>query len=104
MTLDRRRFLKASGAAMTAFGSLACGADIIFAESVLDLGGELNIVLPFEVEEFKSIPEKRVLVVDDNLIGTRPEHVARAKALFQAMIQAKLFAGCGSGTCVVRDH
>jgi hypothetical protein len=42
------------------------------------------------VEHFKSIQEKRVLVVDDNLIGTRPEHIARAKALFRAMIQAKL--------------
>lgn len=42
------------------------------------------------VEEFKSIREKRVLVVDDNLIGTRTEHIARAKALFRAMIQAKL--------------
>jgi radical SAM superfamily enzyme YgiQ (UPF0313 family) len=29
-------------------------------------------------------------VVDDNLIGTRPEHVARAKDLFRAMAQAKL--------------
>src|SRR5512142_2163162 len=28
--------------------------------------------------EFKSIREKRVLVVDDNLIGTRSEHIARA--------------------------
>jgi radical SAM superfamily enzyme YgiQ (UPF0313 family) len=42
------------------------------------------------VEEFKSIREKRVLIVDDNLIGTRREHIARAKALFQAMIQAKV--------------
>ena len=42
------------------------------------------------VEEFKSIHEKRVLIVDDNLIGTRPEHIARAKDLFRAMIHAKL--------------
>ncbi len=42
------------------------------------------------VEEFKSIREKHILVVDDNLIGTRREHMARAKALFRAMIQAKL--------------
>jgi len=41
------------------------------------------------VEEFLSIPEKRVLVVDDNLIGTRPEHIARAKSLFRALIKAK---------------
>jgi radical SAM superfamily enzyme YgiQ (UPF0313 family) len=42
------------------------------------------------VREFQSIPEKRVLVVDDNLIGTRPEHIARAKDLFHAMAQANL--------------
>ncbi len=42
------------------------------------------------VREFQLIREKLVLVVDDNLIGTRPEHIARAKDLFRAMIQAKL--------------
>jgi radical SAM superfamily enzyme YgiQ (UPF0313 family) len=40
--------------------------------------------------EFRLIREKRVLVVDDNLIGTRPEHIARAKDLFRAMIAADL--------------
>jgi radical SAM superfamily enzyme YgiQ (UPF0313 family) len=42
------------------------------------------------VREFRSIREKRVLVVDDNLVGTRPEHIARAKDLFRAMAQANL--------------
>jgi radical SAM superfamily enzyme YgiQ (UPF0313 family) len=42
------------------------------------------------VREFRLIHEKRVLVVDDNFVGTRPEHIARAKDLFRAMIQAKL--------------
>jgi radical SAM superfamily enzyme YgiQ (UPF0313 family) len=36
------------------------------------------------------IREKRVLVVDDNLIGTRADHIARAKDLFRAMIRADL--------------
>jgi radical SAM superfamily enzyme YgiQ (UPF0313 family) len=40
------------------------------------------------VEEFKSIPEARVLIVDDNLIGRRPHHVERAKELFRALIEA----------------
>jgi radical SAM superfamily enzyme YgiQ (UPF0313 family) len=40
------------------------------------------------VAEFRLIPERLVLVVDDNLIGTRPEHIDRAKALFRAMIAA----------------
>lgn len=42
------------------------------------------------VREFQSIREKRVLVVDDNLIGTRPEHIARAKDMFRAMVQANV--------------
>jgi radical SAM superfamily enzyme YgiQ (UPF0313 family) len=42
------------------------------------------------VQELQSVPEKRVLVVDDNLIGTRHEHIARAKDLFRAMAQANL--------------
>jgi len=42
------------------------------------------------VREFQSIPENRVLVVDDNLIGTRPEHIARAKDMFRAMAEADL--------------
>jgi radical SAM superfamily enzyme YgiQ (UPF0313 family) len=42
------------------------------------------------VREFQSIREKHVLVVDDNLIGTRREHLSRAKNLFRAMAQANL--------------
>jgi radical SAM superfamily enzyme YgiQ (UPF0313 family) len=46
--------------------------------------------VPDVVREFQSIPDKRVLVVDDNLIGVRPEHIARAKDLFRAMARANL--------------
>lgn len=42
------------------------------------------------VGEFRSIPEKRVLIVDDNLVGTTPQHVARAKDLFRALAAANL--------------
>ncbi len=42
------------------------------------------------VREFAVIREKHVLIVDDNLIGTRADHIARAKDLFRAMIRAKL--------------
>ena len=42
------------------------------------------------IEELKSIPEKWVLVVDDNLIGMSNAHIERAKELFRAMIQADL--------------
>jgi hypothetical protein len=46
--------------------------------------------IPDVVREFKSIREKHVLVVDDNLIGVRRRHIARAKGLFRAMAQANL--------------
>ena len=42
------------------------------------------------VREFQMVPEKRVLVVDDNLIGISPAHISRAKDLFRAMAQANL--------------
>jgi len=42
------------------------------------------------IEELQSIREKWVLVVDDNLIGTNPAHIDRAKELFRAMIRADL--------------
>jgi len=46
--------------------------------------------IPDVVREFQSIHEKHVLVVDDNLIGTRPDHIARAKDLFRALARANL--------------
>ena len=42
------------------------------------------------IQEFESIREKYVLIVDDNLIGTRGDHIARTKELFRAMIRARL--------------
>ena len=42
------------------------------------------------VREFGAIREKHVLIVDDNLVGIRDNHIARTKDLFRAMIRAKL--------------
>jgi radical SAM superfamily enzyme YgiQ (UPF0313 family) len=42
------------------------------------------------IAELKTIREKWILVVDDNLIGTSASHIARAKDLFRAMIAADL--------------
>jgi radical SAM superfamily enzyme YgiQ (UPF0313 family) len=42
------------------------------------------------VREFQQVREKYVLVVDDNLVGTRPEHISRAKELFRALAEANL--------------
>ncbi|MEJ2247657.1 MAG: radical SAM protein, partial [Acidobacteriota bacterium] len=44
--------------------------------------------IPDVVREFKTVREKRILFVDDNLIGTRASHIARAKDLFRSIIQA----------------
>ena len=46
-----RSVLSESGA-LIAYGPLACGADILIAEAVLEMGGELHIVLPFAEEDF----------------------------------------------------
>ena len=42
------------------------------------------------IQEFKLIREKYVLIVDDNIIGTRKDHIVRAKKLFKSMIQADI--------------
>ncbi len=78
-----------------AFGSIqttrGCPLNCSFC-SVSAFNGSRYRHRPIEnvVREFRSIQEKYVLVVDDNLIGTRVEHVARAKDLFRAMIRANL--------------
>ena len=41
------------------FGSLACGADVLFAEALLRRGAELHVVLPFDKDEFKQISVAR---------------------------------------------
>jgi radical SAM superfamily enzyme YgiQ (UPF0313 family) len=46
--------------------------------------------IPDVVREFQLVREKRILVVDDNLIGTSSSHIVRAKDLFRAMAQANL--------------
>lgn len=37
---------------LVGYGQLACGADILIAESLLERGGELHVVLPFAEEDF----------------------------------------------------
>ncbi|MBN2359211.1 MAG: B12-binding domain-containing radical SAM protein, partial [Deltaproteobacteria bacterium] len=46
--------------------------------------------IPDVVDEMRSIREKYILVVDDNLIGTSSHHMAYAKELFRALIDARL--------------
>ena len=42
------------------------------------------------IADLRLVPEKRVLIVDDNLIGTSRKHIARTKELLRAMIAADL--------------
>ncbi len=60
--------------------------------SVTAFNGNTYRQRPIEevVREFSTIRERQVLIVDDNLIGTRPDHIASAKDLFRAMIHAGL--------------
>ncbi len=44
--------------------------------------------IPDVVREFKMVREKRILLVDDNLIGTSASHIARSKELFRSIIKA----------------
>jgi radical SAM superfamily enzyme YgiQ (UPF0313 family) len=76
-----------------AFGSIqttrGCSLNCTFC-SVTQFNGASYRQRPISdvVEEFKSIPESRILIVDDNLIGRKPEHIERAKELFRALIDA----------------
>ena len=56
--------------------------------SVTAFNGHLFRRRPIEnvIAELRQIREKRILFVDDNLIGTRRDHIARAKDLFRTMI------------------
>ncbi|UCE58816.1 MAG: B12-binding domain-containing radical SAM protein [Phycisphaerales bacterium] len=78
-----------------AFGSIqttrGCPLDCSFC-SVTAFNGNRFRWRPIRqvVDEFKLIKENLVLIVDDNLIGTSRKHIARAKELFRAMIDAKI--------------
>ncbi len=77
------------------FGSVqttrGCPLDCTFC-SVSAFNGKRYRHRPIDdvIAELKTIPEKWVLVVDDNLIGTGKAHIERAKNLFRAMIKAKV--------------
>ncbi len=60
---------------VAAYGSAACGADILCLEAMLDLGGEIHITLPFPPEEFRKVS---VDVVPDPSWGARFERVLGA--------------------------
>jgi hypothetical protein len=46
----RQRLLTVNG--LLGYASITCSTDILFLETVLELGGEINIVLPYEQDRF----------------------------------------------------
>ena len=77
------------------FGSVqttrGCPLDCSFC-SVSAFNGKHYRLRPIDqvIAEMQQIKEKFLLIVDDNLLGTSREHVARAKTLFRAIIDAKI--------------
>lgn len=77
------------------FGSIqttrGCPLDCSFC-SVTSFNGRRFRYRPIEniLQEFKLIREKYILIVDDNLIGTRKDHITHTKDLFRALIQANI--------------
>lgn len=77
------------------FGSIqvsrGCPFDCSFC-SVTAFNGRTLRQRPVEdvVAELRAVPEKLVLIVDDNLVGSSKAHGEHAKALFRAMISARL--------------
>ena len=59
---------------VAAYGSAACGADILCLECMLELGGELHIVLPFPAEQFRA---ESVDFQPDGRWGERFEHLLK---------------------------
>ncbi len=63
------------------FGALACGADILFAEALLDRGIQLNVVLPFALADFVS---ESVAPFGDAWLPRFEEALARADSISYA--------------------
>lgn len=60
------------------FGALAAGADIIFAESLLEEGGELNVHLPVSEEQFRKVS---VAPYGDDMLARYEYCLANAKSV-----------------------
>jgi len=84
----------AFGAIQTARG---CPLNCSFC-SVTAFNGRHLRYRPIEtvLKEIKLMREQHFLFVDDNLIGTRKDHIARTKKLFRAMINEKLNKNWGA--------
>lgn len=59
------------------FASAACGADILFLETILELGGEARVILPYEKEQFI---KDSVEITPEGNWGARCESVLKRSA------------------------
>ena len=75
-----------SGSIQTARG---CPLRCTFCSVTAFNGGQFRLrPIPDVIAELRLIREPRIFFVDDNLIGTRRDHLARSKELFRALIAA----------------
>ncbi len=77
------------------FGSIqisrGCPLNCSFCSVTAFNGGKYRVrPIDMIIKELKLIKEKYVLIVDDNLIGTKKEHIEHAKELFRAMIKENI--------------
>jgi class 3 adenylate cyclase len=79
---------------MAAYGSAACGADILCLEEVQRLGGETHVILPFPQPEFRKVSVEfaegdwssrfeRVLGAADSVTVTSDHHARESSAPFE---------------------
>ena len=73
---------------LIAYGSLACGADIMIAEAILARGGELHIVLPFAEDDFL----KTSVLVGGSEWSARYENARQAAASITFATQMRYVA------------
>jgi class 3 adenylate cyclase len=69
------------------FGALAAGADILFAEALLQRGGQLHVILPFQRDEFV---DQSVRPAGENWVGRFKDCMAQAKSVRYATEDAYL--------------
>jgi class 3 adenylate cyclase/tetratricopeptide (TPR) repeat protein len=79
----RDRIVKVDG--RVGFASAACGSDILFLESILELGGEAHVVLPFEKDLF--VRESVSIGPDGRWAARFAEVIARATQVILASHQ-----------------
>jgi hypothetical protein len=79
---------------MAAYGSAACGADILCLEEIQRLGGETHVILPFPPPEFRKVSVEfaegdwsarfeRVIAAADSVTVTSDHHARDSSAPFE---------------------